>query len=169
MTPTKKLVITALFCTIGIVSSHFLVIPLGIVRAFPVQHMVNVLLAVMVGTKYAVGGAFVVAVLRNLLGIGTLFAFPGSLVGAWLAGLIYQKTNRLLLAALGEAFGTGIVGSLLSYPIALFILGQDVTLFFVLPSFFFSSLVGALFSFILLKRLSVHQSWWKVSQKQRQS
>ena len=164
MSQTKKLVITAMLCSVAIVSSHFLSIPLGIIRAFPVQHLINVLLAVLVGTKFAVGGAFVISLIRNILGLGSLFAFPGSLVGALLAGIIYQKTGRPSLAALGEAFGTGIIGSLLSYPIATFILGQEVTLFFVLPSFLASALLGSTIGFILLKSLALHKSVLKEEQ-----
>lgn len=157
MSPTKKLAITAMLCSIAVVSSHFLSLPLGVIRAFPVQHLVNVLLAVLVGTKLAVSGAFVIALIRNILGLGSLFAFPGSLIGAFLAGVIYEKTNRLALAALGEALGTGIIGSLLSYPIATFILGQEVTLFFVFPSFLTSSLVGSTIGYLLLKSAAIRE------------
>lgn len=161
MTQTKKIVLTALFCGIALISSSFLSIPLGPIRAFPIQHTINVLLAVLLGTKYAVSGAFIVALLRNILGLGTIFAFPGSLVGALIAGIVYKKSNKLTLAAIGETFGTGIIGSLLCYPIAIFILGREATLFFVMPSFLASALIGAIISLALLKVLSTKEQLWE--------
>lgn len=153
MNHTRRMVFTALFCAMAIACSNFLYIPLGIVRAYPIQHFMNIMLAIIVGTRYAISGAFIVSFIRNLLGVGSIFAFPGSMIGAFLAGIIYKKTNHLLLTALGEVFGTGIIGSLLCYPIASLILGEKTTLFAFLPSFLFSSLIGATLSFVLLKFL----------------
>lgn len=153
MNTTQKLVLTAILCGIAVASASFLSIPMGIIRAFPVQHLVNVVLAVTVGTKYAVSGAFFVALLRNFLGLGTLFAFPGSIVGAFLAGILYKFTKNQLLAVCGEIIGTGFFGAILSYPIATLIMGREVTVFFIVPGFFFSSLVGAVLAFLILKAL----------------
>ncbi len=87
-------------------------------KCAPVQHMVNVLCAVVLGPWYGVGVAFVASLVRNLLGLGSLLAFPGSMCGALLCGLVYWKTKNLPATLVGEVFGTGIIGGLLSYPIA---------------------------------------------------
>ena len=50
-------------------------------RCSPVQHMVNILCAVFLGPWYGFAAAFLASLLRNLLGLGTLLAFPGSMVG----------------------------------------------------------------------------------------
>ena len=85
--------------------------------------MVNVLCAVFLGPWYGVAVAFVASLLRNLLGLGSLLAFPGSMCGALLCGLVYWKSKNLLGTLCAEVFGTGIIGGLLSYPIAIAFMG----------------------------------------------
>ena len=86
--------------------------------------MVNILCAVLLGPFYGVEVAFVASLIRNLLGIGSLMAFPGSMIGALLCGLTYQKTKKLLPTLLAEVFGTGILGGLCAYPIAVLFMGK---------------------------------------------
>ena len=75
------------------------------------------------GPWYGVAVAFVASLLRNLLGLGSLLAFPGSMCGALLCGLVYWKSKNLLGTLCAEVFGTGIIGGLLSYPIAIAFMG----------------------------------------------
>ena len=56
-------------------------------------------------------------------------------------------------AFLGEVVGTGILGSIACYPIALVLLGEKTALFGFLPAFLLSSLFGSLLAFLLLKIL----------------
>ena len=84
------------------------------------------------------------------MGTGSIFAFPGSMVGALLASLLFWKTRKLYLAFIGEVIGTGILGAMLSYPIATLLLGQKATLFGFIPLFIFSSFAGALLGFLIL-------------------
>ncbi len=49
---SRKLAITALLIAINVVLSSTIIIPLGPVKAAPVQHFVNVLSAVIVGPWY---------------------------------------------------------------------------------------------------------------------
>lgn len=135
---------------IGTISSSILYIPFGFTKVFPVQHFLNVLSAVLLGPYYAVAQAFCISLLRNLMGTGSIFAFPGSMVGALLASLLFLKTKKIFLAFTGEVIGTGIIGALLCYPIAVLFLGQKVTLFGFIPLFIFSSFAGALLGFIIL-------------------
>lgn len=86
--------------------------------------MVNVLCAVLLGPWYGVGAAFVASLLRNLLGLGSLMAFPGSMCGALLCGIVYHKTHKLLPTLIGEVFGTGIIGGLLAWPVAILFMGK---------------------------------------------
>ncbi|MFL6560790.1 MAG: energy coupling factor transporter S component ThiW [Bacillus sp. (in: firmicutes)] len=150
MKKTHKLTLTAMMIAIGTISSNLFYIPIGVTKVFPVQHFMNVLSAVLLGPYYAVAQAFGVSLLRNLMGTGSLFAFPGSMVGALLASLLFWKTRKLYLAFIGEVIGTGILGALLSYPIATLILGQKATLFGFIPLFIFSSFAGALLGYIIL-------------------
>src|SRR5512138_3377902 len=89
-------------------------IPVGPTKVFPAQHMVNVLGAVMLGPWYAVAIAIAASILRNVMGTGSLFAFPGSMIGAFIAGDVVIATRNIYLAALGEIIGTGIIGALVS-------------------------------------------------------
>ena len=151
MNRTLKMTLTAMFISIGTLSSHVFYIPIGFTKVFPIQHFLNVFSAVLLGPWYAVMQALGVSALRNMMGTGSIFAFPGSLFGAFLAAYIYQKSQKLSFASLGEVIGTGIFGAIACYPIAVLILGQEATLFGFIPSFIFSSFVGALIGFILLK------------------
>ena len=86
-----------------------------------------------------------------MLGLGTLLAFPGSLIGAMLSGIAYKITKEKVSAILGEVIGTGIIGALLSFPIANLIMGREATAFaFVIP-FIASSLTGAFIGYLIIK------------------
>ena len=120
---TKKLALAGVLCAVAVVGSLFS-FPVFSSKCAPVQHMVNVLCAVFLGPWYGVAVAFVASLLRNLLGLGSLLAFPGSMCGALLCGLVYWKTKNLPATLVGEVFGTGIIGGLLSYPIAIAFMGK---------------------------------------------
>lgn len=53
----RKLTITAFLIAINVVLSSLIVIPLGPIKAAPVQHFVNVLCAVFVGPWYGLAQA----------------------------------------------------------------------------------------------------------------
>ena len=80
----KKLIIASICVALGIVLSTTS-IPVGPARIFPFQHMINVILAVVVGARFSVGAAFSTSCLRNVLALGSPLAFPGSMIGAWLS------------------------------------------------------------------------------------
>ena len=100
--------------------------------------------------------AFAASVLRNLLGLGSLLAFPGSMCGALLCGLVYWKTKNLPATLVGEVFGTGIIGGLLSYPIAMAFMGVVAGSIgytaYVVP-FLISTVAGSVLAGILVKAL----------------
>ncbi|MBC8571072.1 energy coupling factor transporter S component ThiW [Zongyangia hominis] len=145
----KKLAFAGIFVALAVVCSAFY-IPIGVSKCFPIQHMVNVLAGVFLGPWYACGMAFVTSLIRVLMGTGSLLAFPGSMIGALLCGLIYQKTRKMPLAVLGEVIGTGLLGALAAYPMATLFMAKEAAVFgFVLP-FGISSLGGALISFVIL-------------------
>lgn len=147
---TKKLTLSALFIALGVISAHVIYIPIGVSKCFPVQHTINILSAVLLGPWYAVGNAFIISLFRNILGTGSLLAFPGSMIGAFLAGILYKRFKNNLSALVGEIIGTGIIGALLAFPIAKLILGKDVAaLFFVFP-FLISTVGGSIIGYTLL-------------------
>ncbi|MFP7471102.1 energy coupling factor transporter S component ThiW [Niallia taxi] len=158
MEKTRKLTLTAMMVAIGTMTSNLFFLPIGFTKVFPVQHFLNVLSAVLLGPYYAVLQAFSVSLLRNLMGTGSLFAFPGSMVGALLASLLFLKTRKLYMAFAGEVFGTGILGAILAYPIAAVLLGQKASLFGFIPLFIFSSIAGALIGAVVLSIFVKKQS-----------
>lgn len=112
-TETRKVAYAVVLTAIAVVLSPFF-IPVGPTKVFPAQHMVNVIGAVMLGPWYALAVAVAASIIRNAAGTGTLFAFPGSMIGAFIAGYVYVFTRNIYVAALGEIFGTGILGALVS-------------------------------------------------------
>lgn len=150
---TRKLTLSALLVAIGTMASHLIYIPAGVAKCYPVQHAINVVSAIVLGPWYAGGVAFAISLLRNILGTGSPLALPGSVLGAMLAGFVYYKTRSRHKALLGEVFGTGILGALVAYPVAKFLLGRDVAaLFFVLP-FMASTIGGSVIGYALLSRI----------------
>ena len=123
-TNIQKLTVAALLCAVAVVGSLF-VFPVFGSKCAPVQHMVNILCAVLLGPWYGVAVAFVASLLRNLLGLGTLMAFPGSMLGALLCGIVYWKAKHILPTLIAEVFGTSILGGLCAYPVAILLMGQS--------------------------------------------
>lgn len=149
---TKKLLTAAMLTALSVSLSSF-AIPIGASKCFPIQHLCNIIAGVFLGPGYGVAMAFCTSFIRNLLGTGSLLAFPGSMVGAFLCGLLYQRTGRLAAAYFGEVFGTGILGGMLCYPVATLLMGQEAALFaYVLP-FLMSTACGTLMAFVLVSAL----------------
>ena len=149
----QRLTAMAVLVAIGTVSSQFIWFPAGIAKAYPVQHAINVLAAVLFGPLPAVTVAFLIGVLRNLLGVGTIFAFPGGMVGALLAGWLYRRKRLIRFAAAGEMIGTGIFGSLLSVPMARIFFGEAKAVLAFVPGFLVSSTAGAIIGVIIVRYL----------------
>lgn len=140
-TNTKKLALAGVLCAVAVVGSMFQFPVLGS-QCAPVQHMVNVICAVFLGPWYGVVVAFAASVLRNIFSLGSLMAFPGSMCGALLCGLMYWKSRNLLATLCAEVFGTGIIGGLLSYPVAKFLMGLTPEAYTVYIIPFLISTVG---------------------------
>lgn len=151
----KKLAVAALFCAVAVVGSLFS-FPIFGSKCSPVQHMVNILCAVLLGPGYGVGAAFAASLIRNLLGLGSLMAFPGSMFGALLCGLVYWKSKNIMATLLGEVFGTSVLGGLCAYPVAIFLMGKsaaDIAFYAYIIPFLISTAVGAVIATILVYSL----------------
>ena len=139
---TRKLALAGLLTAVAVVGG-MVSIPLGAAKCSPVQHMVNVIAAILLGPGYAIGSAFTASIIRNLIGTGSLLAFPGSMVGALLAGLLHKKTQHVAGAFVGEVVGTGILGAILSYPVATLLMGKSAALFAFVPAFLINTVAGS--------------------------
>ena len=150
----KKLALAAMMTALGVCLSTFS-IPVGASRCFPVQHLLNVLAGVFLGPGYALGFSFSTALIRNLLGTGSLLAFPGSMAGAFLGAVLYRCSGKVWMTFVGEIAGTGIIGGMLCYPIASLLMGNSEAAIFtyVLP-FLISTAGGCMMAAVLLGILS---------------
>ena len=135
------------------VSLSTFAIPIGASKCFPIQHLCNVIAGVFLGPGYGVAMAFCTSLIRNLIGTGSPLAFPGSMVGAFLCGFLYQHTGKLAAAYFGEVFGTGIIGGLLCYPVATLLMGQEAALFAYVIPFLISTAGGTVMAMILVGAL----------------
>ncbi len=152
---TKKLCVAGILCAVAVVGSLFSVPVFGS-KCAPVQHMVNILCAVTLGPWYGVIVAFAASLIRNLLGLGSLMAFPGSMVGALLCGIAYWQTKNIPATLAAEVFGTAVLGGLCAYPVAIFLMGMnaaDIAFYAYVIPFLISTAGGALLSAVLLGAL----------------
>ena len=133
----KKLALCGLLCALGVVGSTFS-IPVFASRCCPMQSIVNVVGAVLLGPGYAVGVGFVISLLRNLMG------------GALMAGLFYRQCKKLWAACLGECFGTGILATISAWPIATLIMGQECAMFTYLVPFLTTAVCGSIIGGVFL-------------------
>lgn len=151
---TRRLTLAAALTAVAVVGSVLSFPVLGS-RCAPVQHMVNVFCAVLLGRFYGVGSAFVASLLRNLFGLGSLLAFPGSMCGALLSGMVYSRTKNLWLTVAAEAVGTGIIGGLCAYPIAILFMGKvagDIAFYVYVVPFLISTVCGSILAGLVVKR-----------------
>ena len=162
-TNVKKLAVAGVFCAVAVAGST-LSFPIFGSKCAPVQHMVNVLCGILLGPVYSVAVAFAASLIRNLTSLGSLMAFPGSMIGALLCGLAYRQFRNIPCALFGAVFGTAILGGLCAYPVAIFLMGQNaagIAFYAYIVPFLVSTAVGSLIAGALvysLKRSGVLHS-----------
>jgi thiW protein len=93
MNKIHRMVFMALIIAIGTFTSQYVWFSVGVAKVTPVQHAINVISAVFLGPWGALEVAFIIGLLRNILGVGSLLAFPGGMVGAFIAGYLYRFTR----------------------------------------------------------------------------
>lgn len=154
-TNVQKLAIAGILCAVAVVGSLFS-FPVFGSKCAPIQHMVNVICAVLLGPGYGVAVAFCASLIRNLFGLGSLMAFPGSMFGALLCGFMYWKSKRILPTLIAEVLGTSILGGLCAYPVAILFMGQsagNIAFYAYIIPFLISTAGGAILSGILIYSL----------------
>ncbi|MGQ9759822.1 MAG: energy coupling factor transporter S component ThiW [Candidatus Methanomethylicaceae archaeon] len=139
---TKRITASVFLIALGVALSPFY-IPVGPIKLYPVQSAINVISGILLGPVWAVVQALFASTIRNLLGVGTIFAYPGSLIGSFLVGTIYWglgpklSTRQEWLAGFGEFIGTGLIGG-------------TIAAYIIAPLFFpkQAAMLGALYFFI---------------------
>ena len=156
---TKNVALSVILVAVAVALSPIF-IPVGIAKCFPAQHMVNVLAGVMLGPLYAVVIAITSAIIRNILGLGTLLAFPGGMIGAFLAGLAFKSFKNIYIAGAGEIVGTGLLGALASaWIVAPVFMGKSMAMATLIIAFSVSTLGGTVFGIIALHLLRKAGIW----------
>lgn len=154
MIETRKVAYAVVLAALGVILSPYTSLPLDIAKINPTQHFINVLGAVLLGPWYAFTVALVISVIRNATGTGTLLAFPGSMIGALLAGYAFKIVRNIYGAALAEIIGTGIIGSLAAvFLVAPVFVGRATTLAAIMPAFLGSTIVGSVLAILAIKVL----------------
>lgn len=166
----RKAGLLSIFSALGVVIAPFLWFPFLGTKAYPGQHMINSILGVLLGPLWAAAAAVIIGLIRNVLGIGTIYAFPGGIPGGLIVGAVYWALRRLkrgrlpLISALFEPIGTVFIGATLSlFLVAPWIgdprllsqleKGPITALVLLWSGWALSSVSGSLFGFIILLAL----------------
>jgi len=105
----------------------------------------------------------VVNILAGIL-MGPVYALAGATFGALLAGLFYKYGRKFHYSALGEILGTGVIGSIVSYPVMVLFTGSAAKLswFIYTPRFFGATLIGTAIAFLAFRFLIKQEFFKKV-------
>ena len=120
------------------------------------QILADIPFLVGVSAFFVLAVAFTASLLRNLLGLGSLMAFPGSMCGALLCGLVYDRFRNLIPTLCAEVFGTGIIGGLLAWPVAVLLMGKpagSIAFYAYVVPFLVSTIGGSLIAGAVLLTL----------------
>nr|WP_080147288.1 energy coupling factor transporter S component ThiW [Marinilactibacillus piezotolerans] len=132
----------------------------------PMSSVMNIIAGVLMGPLYGTLMALICGIIRMvLMGIPPL-ALTGAVFGAFLAGLFYRIGGKMIWSMIGEIIGTGVIGSLLSYPVMVWFTGsqQDFYWFIYTPRFIGATLIGSVIAFLVLVKLK-DTSIFKKSQR----
>ena len=150
----RKVALASLLAALAVLFSP-ISFPAGPSRCFPFQHTINGVAGVLLVSFWACGAAVVAALVRNLLGTGTILAFPGSFFGALIVGLTAKLLPQkyLFLAALAEPLATGTLGAGAASFIASAPGGREAMFAVLSAAFLLSSVPGAIGGCFLLRFL----------------
>jgi len=91
--------LTAMLVALAVIGGSVFSFSIGVAKVAPMQHLIDVVSGVLLGPWWALAQAFLTSVIRNIMGTGTVLAFPGSMIGAFLSGWLFQRTGKLLAGA----------------------------------------------------------------------
>jgi energy coupling factor transporter S component ThiW len=149
---TRKLALAAVLTALSVVLGS-LSVPIGVTKVAPSQHMINAIAGVLLGPWYAVVMAFMTATIRVGLGVGTIYAYPGSVFGGLIVGLVYRYVKKTDYAALTEPLGTVVIGATLSALVVSPLIGGSATLYFFWLAFAASCIPGSILGLVIIKVL----------------
>ena len=146
-----KMVVMSMLIALGVVISPIL----RVEGMCPMAHLINIIAAVLLGPWYAFFCAISIGIIRMIfMGIPPL-ALTGAVFGALISGLFYKYSKgNLIFAVIGEIFGTGIIGAIVSYPVMTLFWGRTgLTWLFYVPSFLGATIIGGSIAYLMLSQL----------------
>lgn len=152
-----------MFIAIGVIISPIL----RIEGLCPMAHLVNITCSVFLGPWYSLLCAILIGIIRmTFMGIPPL-ALTGAVFGAFLSGMFYRLSKgKIIFAVIGEIIGTGLIVSIVSYPVMTLIWGKtNITCFFYVPSFVLATIIGGSIAYVFLKALSRTGNLYKIQSK----
>jgi len=159
---TRKIVISGALIALTLAIAPFSWFSWGPTKAFPGQHLINVLAGIILGPVWAMVVAAIAGTLRITFGIGTIFAYPGGIPGGFVVGVFYLlikklfgREKALLISPWTEPVGTVLIGGTLSWYLFDPLMGGKMHgKFGILLPFFagwaLSSIIGAAISFLII-------------------
>lgn len=158
----RRMVMLSMFVALGVVVSPIL----RVEGLCPMAHFINIVCSVIMGPVWSLVNATLIGIIRMMfMGIPPL-ALTGQVFGALLSGLMYKWFKKSFLAAwAGEIIGTGIIGSMVSYPVMKYIMGKgSLSLFFYTPSFILATIMGGSVAVIFLEALRRNKGLNKIKE-----
>ena len=147
-----KNTVLAMLIALGVVISPIL----RVEGMCPMAHLINIVCSVLLGPWYSLLCAFLIGIIRMAtMGIPPI-ALTGAVFGAFLSGVFYRLSKgRIICAVLGEIFGTGIIGAIVSYPVMTLLWGKEgLSWLFYVPSFICGTLIGGSIAYVFLRKLA---------------
>ncbi|MDO4961751.1 MAG: energy coupling factor transporter S component ThiW [Eubacteriales bacterium] len=145
----RKMALTGMLACLSFVLCTFVYFP----QMAPFQHFVDVIAAVLLGPWYACAAAFICGIMRMLSG-RTIQAVVGAIFGPICGGLLYKKTHSFLAVAVGEVFGTGIIGAICVYPLMKMFYSEKAAAaihwYYYIPFYIPSAVMGAVMGIMVL-------------------
>ena len=166
-TLTKRVATAGIFIAVGLVLSYlnpFAYFTIFGTKINPFVHFINAMAGVLIGMSFGCMVALGIAILRFVLGIGTIHAFHGGISGAFVVGLsayiLRKKYPKYVeLAALTEPIGTVFIGGTIAYLIAP--LGGIEGLFIYWGLFAMSCIPGCILGYLVLRILKRADITWE--------
>ncbi len=160
---SKTVSLAILLTALGVVIAPFFWFPFLTTKAYPGQHMINVVSGVLLGPLWAMVIAFFIGFIRMGLGIGTIYSMPGGLPGGLVVGATYMLLRKLgfrkgEVAAFTEPMGTVFIGGTLAVYLVAPLIGDVKLLGALIPvwvGWAVSSVPGSIIGFIALEALKI--------------
>ena len=144
----RKMALAGVLTALSFATSSVVVLP----NMAPFQHFFNVITAVLLGPWYAISVAFLTGALRMIIDGRPILAIVGAVIGAGLAGILYQRTGKYIAAMIGEIIGTGVISAVVSVPLMNVLYHAHVpSLYFYIPFFIPAATFGAVLGYLFLK------------------